>query len=444
MIHPIEYRYGSEEMRKIFYRDTWVQYAVDVEFALLESLVEAGVFEIDKNVLKSAYEEAKKINYSLVKELEEKYRHETFALVYAIYEKVGAEIGRLLHVGMTSNDVLDNVLMLQVRDALKLILDRLDKIIGRLKETVDRYRNQVVVGRTHGRNAVPITLGFRFMIYLDELMRARSEIEYALENYVVGKLGGAVGSQVELYPHGELVEKVMLQKLGLKRARTYLQILPRDILTHIILRLVTLSSILEHLANEIRVLSRSGIDEVSEGFDESQVGSSVMPHKRNPILSEKVCGLARYLRGLAPSILENIVFEDERDLRNSSLERTLIPEVFLILDEQLISMKRVLENLVIDEEQCMKNLRDAGYEIYSAVLLHIGVKKGGDRQKLHEKLRSLFSRRYSSLEELYEAVKSDALLSSYYTFDDLKRASDLGLYISACEAKIKKFMEDLE
>lgn len=444
MIHPIEYRYGSEEMRKIFHRDTWVQYAVDVEFALLESLNEAGIFEIDEDVLKSAYEKAKRINYGLVKEVEEKYGHETFALIYAIYEKIDSKIGRLLHVGMTSNDVLDNVLMLQIRDALKLILKRLDEIIVKLRELVNEYRIQIVVGRTHGRNAVPITLGFRFMLYLDELIRARSEVEYALKNYIVGKLGGAVGSQVELYPHGELVEKIMLQKLGLKRARAYLQILPRDLLAHIILRLIILSSTLEHLANEIRILSRSGIDEVSEGFGESQVGSSVMPHKRNPILSEKICGLARYLRGLAPSVLENIVFEDERDLRNSSLERTLIPEVFLILDEQLISAKRVLDNLVVDEKQCMRNLMDAGYEIFSSVLLHIGVKKGGDRQKLHEKLRSLFKKKYSSLEDLYEAIKSDALLSNYYTFEDLRKASDLDLYRTACEKKIEKFMETLK
>ncbi len=444
MIHPIEYRYGSDDMRKIFHRDTWVKYAVDVEFALLESLVEAGIFDVDKETLKNAYKEARKIDYNLVKKFEEKYKHETFALVYAIYERVGGEVGRILHVGMTSNDVLDNVMMMQVRDALKLILGRLDEVVESLVDFINRYRSQVVVGRTHGRNAVPITLGFRFMLYLDELLRIRDELEYALKNYIVGKLGGAVGSQVELYPHGELVEKLMLQKLGLKRARAYLQILPRDLLAHIVLRLILLSSILGQVANEIRVLSRSGIDEVSEGFGESQVGSSVMPHKKNPILSEKVCGLSRYLRGLAPAILENIVFEDERDLRNSSLERTLIPEVFLILDEQLISMKRILSGLAVDVEQCMKNLKDAGFEIYSSVFLHIGVMKGGDRQKLHEKLRSLFSRRYSSLEELYEAVKSDAILSNYYTFDDLKRASDLGLYISACEAKIKRFMDELE
>ena len=444
MIHPIEYRYGSEDMRKIFSRDSWVSYAVDVEFALLESLVEAGIFEVDKDALRQAYEEAKKIDYSSVKELERKYRHETFALVYAIYERVGSEIGKMLHVGMTSNDVLDNVLMLQIRDAIKLILTRLDGVIDLLRDFIDKYRNQVVVGRTHGRNAIPITLGFRFMLYLDELIRSRREIEDALNNYVVGKLGGAVGSQVELYPHGELVEDLMLQKLGLRKARAYLQILPRDLLANIILRLVILSSILEHLANEIRVLSKSGIEEVSEGFGESQVGSSVMPHKRNPILSEKICGLARYLRGLSPSILEDIVFEDERDLRNSSLERTLVPEVFLLLDEQLISMKKVLEGLAVDEKKCVENVKSAGFEIYSAVLLHIGVKKGGDRQKLHEKLRNLFSRRYSSLEELYEAVKSDALLSSYYNFDDLKRASDISLYVSACEAKVMKFMESLE
>lgn len=444
MIHPIEYRYGSNDMRKIFDRNAWVKYAVDVEFALLESLVEVGLFDIDKDLLREAYHRARGIDYSLVRRYEEKYKHELFALVYAIYEAVDREIGKAIHVGMTSNDVIDNILMLQIRDALRIILKRLDEVIHLVKSFVERYKKQIVVGRTHGRYAVPITLGFRFLLYLDELLRSRREINHSLERFIVGKLGGAVGSQVELYPNGINIERLMLQKLGLRLASTYLQVLPRDLIAYILLRVIILSSVLEHIANEIRVLSKSGIDEISEGFDAEQVGSSIMPHKRNPILSEKICGLARYIRGLAPSILENIIFEDERDLRNSSLERTLIPELFLLVDEQLITLKTILDGLIVDTKICEVNLENAGYEIYSSLLLHIGVRNGGDRQKLHERLKNIFSRRYHSLEELYKAIKSDDLLAEYFNMDDLRKATDINIYISACESKIKQYLNNLK
>ncbi|HIQ12944.1 MAG TPA: adenylosuccinate lyase [Thermoprotei archaeon] len=443
MIHPIEYRYGSNDMRKIFDRDSWVKYAVDVEFALLESLVEIGLFNIDKEMLREAHNRAREINYALVKKYEERYKHELFALIHAIYEVVDREVGKALHVGMTSNDVIDNVLMLQIRDALRIILKRLDEVINLVKNFVERYKKQLVVGRTHGRYAVPITLGFRFLLYLDELLRSRGEIKNSLERFIVGKLGGAVGSQVELYPEGAKIESLMLQKLGLKPASTYLQIIPRDLIAYTLLRIIVLSSVLEHIANEIRVLSKSGIDEVSEGFNMEQVGSSVMPHKRNPVLSEKVCGLARYIRGLAPSILENIVFEDERDLRNSSLERTLIPELFLLVDEQLITIRDILESLIVNVKKCEVNLESAGYEIYSSLLLHIGVRNGGDRQKIHERLKKIFLKQYKSIEELYEAIKSDDFLVNYFNIDDLRMATDLNIYISACESKINQYLNNL-
>ncbi len=445
MIHPIEYRYGSMEMKRIFDRNSWVKYCVIVEFAALEALVELGLIDIDKDVLKKFREKAvEEISYSLVKDLEKIYRHETMAVVQAIYRLVGPEIGRYLHLGLTSNDVLDNVLMLQVKDGLNVIIRKLDRLIEIVKDFVNEYKEVPVLGRTHGRAAVPITLGFRFLIYLDELIRCRLELAESLKKFIVGKVGGSVGSQVEIHPNGREIEEKTLEKLGLEPAPMYLQILPRDLLAHILSRLIILSSVLEHIANEIRILSRSGIEEVLEGSTEKQVGSSVMPHKRNPVTSEKVCGIARYLRSISSSVFENISFEDERDLRNSSFERIVIPEIFLLVDEQLVSLEKIFKSIEVYEEKCITNIKKEGLKIYSSVILHIATMKGGDRQKIHEKLMKIFRSDYSDIDELYKVIEKDAYLSSYISYEDLRRAADLNIYVNACRSKVERYLRRLE
>jgi len=222
--------------------------------------------------------------------------------------------------------------------------------------------------------------------------------------------------------------------LGLSRARAYLQVLPRDYLSRLLAEIIHLSTVLDHLNNEIRIMMRSGLEELYEEVD--RVGSSVMPHKRNPVDSEKVCGLARYLRGLLTPIYENIVFEDERDLRNSSLERIVIPEAFLLVDEQLMTTARVLERLRVDEERCLENIRREGMNIYSNILLHIGVAKGGDRQLLHERLRRVFRSKVETQDELLELIRRDDYLSKYLSEDDVRRATDLSRCVDACLSRL--------
>ncbi len=441
MIHPIEYRYGSKEMREIFSRDSWVKYSINVEFKLLEALSDIGLIDVSRDEIYRELDKLSDVSYEEVKRYEEVTRHETMALIRLIYDRVDRKIGRYLHLAMTSNDLLDNVLMLQIRDGLNIIIRKVDELINILENFIRKHIDVPILGRTHGQAATPITLGLRFSLYLDELERSRRELMYVKENYVVGKLGGSVGSQVEIYPHGPKVEDAFLRKLGLKKADIYLQILPRDLITYIVLRIIILSSILEHIANEIRILSREGIGELFEYFEEGQVGSSVMPHKRNPVMSEKICGLGRYLRGLSSIILENIVFEDERDLRNSSLERILIPEVFILVDEQLDTLKKVFSKLWVDIDRCKRNILEAGYQIYSSVLLHIGVLKGGDRQVIHERLRKIFSKRYRSIDELYESLSKDEVLRNIYSYEDLLSAVNLDKYVEAAINKVRNYLD---
>ncbi len=432
-IHPVEYRYGSEDMRRVFSRDSWVGYACRVEYALLEALVEMGLIPLGREELEGVRDRFFSVSYEDVARLEKRFGHEVFALVWAIYERVGEPVGRYLHLGLTSNDVLDNVAVMQARDGLEILLRRIDVVVDRLRLFVTRYASTPLLGRTHGRAATPITVGFRFSVYLDELLRARDGLARMLD-YLPGKIGGAVGSGVEMFPHSLELEKRVLEKLGLRRARAYLQVLPRDYFSRLLSEVIHLSAVLEHLNNEVRMMMRSGVEELYEEAD--RVGSSVMPHKRNPVDSEKVCGLARYLRGLLAPVYENIVFEDERDLRNSSLERIVIPEAFLLVDEQLVTTARVLERLRVDEARCIENIRKEGMNIYSNVLLHMGVSRGGDRQVLHERLRRIFRTRVETPEELLKLVMEDDYLSKYLTEEDIRRATDLSRYVDACLSRL--------
>ncbi len=367
-------------------------------------------------------------------------RHETMAVIKAISEKCG-EYSKYLHLGATSNDILDTILALQIKDANKIILNKIEKLIDSLIKLISKHKKTPLLGRTHGRAAIPITYGFRFSLYLDEIFRAYQQIKKASEVVLVGKLGGAVGTQVELYPLMKKIEDIFLTKLGLGKATFYTQVIPRDRLATYLNSLILLSSILEHLANEIRIMQRSGLEEVMEEFGETQVGSSVMPHKKNPIMSERVCGLGRKIRALSSAIYENIILEDERDLRNSSFERTTIPELFLLLDEQINLSIRIVTNLKIYEKTAYKNLENEKPFIFSDLILQMTVKRGGDRQEAHEHLRKIFTEKQpKNINELIKELMKDKYLSKYLSQEDIKDAVSLDKYIDAAANRVEKLL----
>lgn len=433
-IHPIDYRYGSEEMRKIFSRETWLEYFKLVEKNLLIALVESGVIDLDldEDTLNECF---KKVEIDAIDQWEKKIKHEAMAVVRALSEACG-EIGKYIHLGATSNDILDCILALQIKDANEIIIKKLRALIERLVEFIEKYKEVPLLGRTHGRAAIPTTYGFRFAQFLDELCRSYEDIKYKSGLVIVGKLGGAIGTQVELHPIMSRVEKKLLARLGINKATFYTQVIPRDRLAHYLTSLIILSSILEHMANEIRIMQRSGIYEVVEGFGEQQVGSSVMPHKKNPVLSERVCGLGRKTRALASAVCENILMEDERDLRNSSFERTTVPEIILLVDEQLSLMERIINNLQINSDEAIKNITREEPYIYSDLILHYIAIKGGNRQITHEKLRKILTTDGKiSKEEFIKKIMGDEYLSKYIDEKTLRKAFDLEIYI---EASIKK------
>ncbi len=441
-IHPISYRYGSSEIRDVFSKSKWLDYMKKVELELLKALAKNKVVDedLDWDLIEKAFRD---VDINDVMQWEKLTKHETMAVVSALSEKAG-EYGKYIHVGATSNDILDTVLALQLKEAHDIIIDKLRILNEFLIEKSFSTRKIPILGRTHGRAAIPTTYGFKFGLFIDELSRLYFELSRSINLVGVGKLGGAVGTQVELFPLGDKVEMSILASLHLKESSYYTQVIPRDRLAIYLLNLITLSSVLDQLANEIRNLQRSEIEEVFEPFSKSQVGSSVMPHKKNPINSEKVCGIAKILRGYAIGILENIVLEHERDLTNSSFERCVIPEIFILLDEQLKTMIHVIKNLEINEDNALKNLRLQEPYIYSDLVLQKAAIKGANRQVAHDHLKKiLLSKTRLSKNDFIEKIMNDSYLSKYLTIEDVKDAMDINIYVKAAEKRLLNLLDSL-
>ncbi|PCN50663.1 adenylosuccinate lyase [Candidatus Geothermarchaeota archaeon ex4572_27] len=412
VVHPVEYRYGSDEVRRIFSREEWLRRFIEVELAILRALEEEGM--VPRGVHERVREAAREVSPEDVERIEGVVRHESMAVVLALSERAG-EAGSYIHLGATSNDVLDSVMATQIRDAGRVILSRLDELIRALIELAWRERRTPCIGRTHGRAALPTTFGYRMLMFVDELDRAREALARAFEEASVGKYSGAVGTYAELGPRMGRVERRVMEILGVRPARYSTQVVPRDRLARLMLSLALLSGVLDQLGREVRNLQRSGIEEVFEPFGARQVGSSAMPHKRNPIMSEKICGLAKVVRGLALGALENIVLEHERDLTNSSFERVALPEIMLLVDEQLRTW------------------------IYSDLIVQVATLKGADRQKAHERLRQIIMGGSRDVAD----VLRDEYLGRYVSEEDLRRVTDLGYYVEAAEARVREVLPEI-
>lgn len=428
-VHPIEYRYGSPEMRKIFEIENRYRLMLQVEAALAKAEAEVGLIPpeaaeaIDRTVREG------KVSLERIVEFERQVRHETMAVVLALSEAVGP-LGEYVHFGVTSNDILDTVMALQIKQAVKILRRKLAQL---LLEVVRRGRetiNLVALGRTHGIAALPIPFGFKFAVWSSILLRDLERLDSAADRAARGKISGAVGTMAGLGGKGRIIQERVMSMLGLKAAEISTQVVPRDSLAELIVTLALISSTLDLAANEVRNLQRTEIGEVEEPFDVSrQVGSSTMPHKRNPILSEKVCGLARVMRGIAVAALENIVLEHERDLTNSSVERIIIPEAFLLLDEQIDIMIRVVSGLKIHPEAMRANLeRLRGLIMAERVMLELAA-RGMGRQRAHELIRQIAQRCISEGLDFAKALMDSPEVRSLLSPEEIERLLNPETYL---------------
>ncbi len=424
---PLDYRYGSEEMRSLLSRDSIIKKMAEVEAAAMKGLAAAGLAPPEcADVLSRC---SRLVTPEDVDRLEREIKHETAALAKALALKCG-ECGSYVHLGLTSSDVIDTAWALIIREALRIIKSRLRSVIELLLRMSADFRDVVMVGRTHGRHALPITFGFKLANYAYELVRSYERLCGVEERVVRGKLSGAVGTMAAWGGAGFKVESETLSTLSLEPHPISTQVAPRDGYAELASALAILASQLDRLALEVRELVRDEIGEleIKAGFS----GSSTMPHKVNPVLAERVSGIARLCRGLAVSALENVVLMHERDLSNSSCERVLIPHILLLTDQALIDTLTYLKGVRVRADAMARNLlRSGGWELSECVMIKLVLKTGMPRHKAHEVLEKLARTAGSKGVGLREALESSGvadLLSSEDLDECLDPRKYLGMY----------------
>ena len=366
-------RYSREEMKNIWDLNSKFQYYLNVEIAVAEAYADLGTFP------KQDVEELKKkakFNVERIDEIEAEVKHDVIAFLTCVNESLG-DLAKYMHVGMTSSDVIDTAFALQIQDSGKIILQDLDETIQSMKDLAKKHKETVCIGRSHGVHAEIMTFGVKICNWIDILERQRNNFVHALDELRVGQISGPVGTYSNIPPE---VEEVTCKKLNLKPARMSTQIIARDYHAYFMQSLALIASVIEQFATEIRHLQRTEVLEVEEGFGEKQKGSSAMPHKKNPVLSENLCGLARVVRANSIVALENIPLWHERDISHSSAERIIFPDSLTLVDFMLNRFNGVVKNLVVHEKNMLKNTNKFGGIVYSQRVLLKLIEKGLTRE----------------------------------------------------------------
>ncbi len=369
-------RYARPKMKKVWSEDSKYDKWLAVELAVCEAWTEAGVVpQEDMAKLRGARYDMTRLN-----DIFERTRHDMTAFTRSITENLGEE-GRWIHLGLTSSDVIDTAQSLQMVEAADLLLVEVDALRDTLKDRAGEFKDTLMMGRTHGVHAEPITFGLKLALWWDEMNRQRDRFVAAREQIAVGKISGAVGSHATVPPS---VEDRVCAHLGLKAAPVSSQIIQRDRYAHYVTTLALVAASLEKFATEIRALQRTEVREAEEPFGEGQTGSSSMPHKRNPELSERVCGLARLLRGHAVTALENVALWHERDISHSSAERIILPDACMALDYILSLFTHVMQGLKVYPERMMDNIESTRGVVFSQRVLLELVANGVSREKAYD------------------------------------------------------------
>jgi adenylosuccinate lyase len=406
-------------MGKIWEDQNKYQRWLDVELAVVETLAEEGI--IPKQ---DAAEIRARASFSVdrINEIEAEVKHDVIAFTTSVAEYVGPA-SRFFHFGLTSSDVLDTAMALQVRDASVVILEGLERLLQVLKKRAQEFKNTIVVGRTHGIHAEPTTFGLKLALLYDEVVRQQARFKEAAETMRVGKLSGAVGTFAHLSP--EIEERVMA-KLKLKAAPASSQVIQRDRHAHYITSLALLGATLEKIAVEVRHLQRTEVREAEEYFSAKQKGSSAMPHKRNPITSEQIAGLARILRSNAISAMENVALWHERDISHSSVERIIFPDSTILADYLLDRTSTLIEKLVVYPDRMKQNLELTHGLIYSGELLLALVAKNVSREDAYRWVQRNAMRVWDEGGTFKEKVVSDTEIQKTLSSKDIEHVFDSG------------------
>ena len=434
-------RYGTAEMRRIFEEEMRVQKMLDVEAALAWAHAEVGNIPRKDAEKIAAMASTKYVKLSRVKEIEREIKHDVASLVRAFAEVCGAS-GAYVHLGATSYDIVDTAIALQLKEALALIEKRLNSFEKVLIEKALKYKDTLMIGRTHGQHALPITLGFKFAVWMREVSRHIQRLRQCRERVLVGKMSGAVGTQAGLGDKAVKIQELVMKRLGIKAADISTQIVQRDRHAELICLLAMIATSLENFATEIRELQRPEIAELFEPFEtEKQVGSSTMPHKRNPETCERICGLARIVRSLVVPALENVVTWHERDLTQSSAERFIIPEACILVDYMLFLMTNIVANLRVDEERMLKNIEITQGRVMSEAVMIALTRKGVNRQKAHELLRKLTIKSEIEKRPFKETLLEDKVVRSKLSEKEIDDALNIKNYLGTALKQVESMVE---
>jgi len=422
-------RYGSKEMKDLFEEDNRLQRQLDVEAALAETLADLG--EIPKSAAKEIRRRATAttVTPEMVKEREKKTHHDVAAMVEVLADQCG-ESGKYVHWGATSYDIVDTSWALIMRDAVSILDKRICELRDVLCDLAIKNRELVMVGRTHGQHATPITFGLKMAVYAAETARNIERLKELKKRLIVGKMSGATGTMASQGRKALEIEEGVMERLSLKPAEITTQVVCRDRIAEFVCWAAITACSLDRISTEIRNLQRTEILEAAEGFEaSSQVGSSTMPHKQNPIECEKISGLAKVMRGMVVPALENIPLWHERDLTDSSSERFVLPLTFIILDEMLMTSCKVLKNLRIFPLKMRANLGITKGAILTEAVMMALARKGVGRQEAHGALRKASEKALADESPISEVLARMPEVTRLLSKKELKKLLDPNKYI---------------
>jgi adenylosuccinate lyase len=441
-IHPIEYRYGTDEMKFVWSEANRLEKIMKAEAALARAEADIGL--IPKEAADIIESSIGSVELERVKEIEDEIHHDMMAVVLAISEKCEENADKWVHFGATSNDMLDTATGLQLKEAVAILDTKIRQLLDVLLTQAENNKNLVCAGRTHGQIGVPTTYGLRFAIWASEVARHIERLEQLKPRLIVGQMTGAVGTQAAFGKDGIEIQKKVMQYLEIGSVDVSNQIIQRDRHAEFVMWMANTVTTLDKIAVEIRSLQRSEIAEVEESFRKKQVGSSTMPHKRNPIKSEQICGLARIVRAMIEPELQNNTLWDERDLTNSSCERVVFPEACVLTDHIIKLAIGVIENLRFYPENIRRNLDLLkGLNMGEAVMIELAM-RGVGRQEAHELVRSSAMEAHDSGKHFKDVLLANPEVSNYLSEEDIINLVDPDRYIGTAVEQVEAVVAKLK
>ena len=425
-------RYSREEMKKIWELYSKFRYYLDVELAVCKSYNQMG--QIPDSALLEIIEKAD-FSVERIDEIEREVHHDVIAFLTNVNENVG-ENSRYIHMGMTSSDVIDTALALQMQDAGKIILKDLDILLETLKEKAKEHKETICIGRSHGIHAEPMTFGVKVCGWIDLIERNKRNFEKALEEARIGQISGPVGTYSNINPE---IEKQTCDILGLKPAKFSTQVIARDIHAQYLQSLALIASVVEQIAIELRHLQRTEVLEVEEGFAKGQKGSSAMPHKKNPISGENLSGLARIVRSNSLASMENIALWHERDISHSSAERIIFPDSTILVDYMLSRLEKTIKNLVVHKDNMLKNTNLFGGIVFSQKVLLKLCSKGMLREDAYKIVQTNALDAFNNHGSFIENLLKDEEVLALLTTDEIIECFNIEDYLKNIDSIYKRF-----